>query len=95
MKKTKRLFIRNWEELSKIPNESKTHILKIDLDRCCGWLYAKNKKQYNTQLSFMRQIQNQDVYLSTHTFYNTQYKHSSKKLRACGFNVELANWDKV
>lgn len=87
-------FIRDWKELSEIPNESKTHILEVDINRCCGWLKAKNKKPYSKKKSYMRQIQNLDVYLSTHTFYGTQYKHSSKVLRACGFDVELDNWDK-
>lgn len=42
----------------------------------------------------MRNLPHQDVYLSTHTFYGNSYKHSTKLLRACGFDVELDNWDK-
>lgn len=87
-------YIKNWEELSKIPNESTTHILKVDLDSCNAWLISKDPKPYKSKLSFMRQIKHQDVYLSTHTFYGHEYKHSSKILRVCGFDVELANWDK-
>lgn len=88
------MLVKNWEELSKIPNESATHILEIDVESCNGWLIAKNPKPYKKRLSFMRQIQNQDVYLSTHTFYGLHYKYSTKILRACGFDVEIDNWDK-
>ena len=87
-------YIRNWEELSKIPNESSTHILKVEVENCCGWLRAKNPKPYTDKLSYMRQVPHLDVYLSTHTFYGHDYKHSTKVLHACGFDVELENWDK-
>jgi hypothetical protein len=89
-----RKFIKDWKELASIPNESKTHILAIDLQMGNGWLRAKNEKPYNSKKSFMRQIYHSDVYLSTHTFYGRNYKTSSKMLRACGFDVELDNWDK-
>lgn len=88
------MLIKNWEELSKIPNESATHILEVDVDGCNGWLKSKYPKSYNKKLSFMRQIKHMDVYLSTHTFYGHNYKHSTKVLKACGFNVEIDNWDK-
>ena len=89
-----RKLIRNWEELSKITNESPTHILEVNVDECNAWLISKNPKRYNKKLSFMRQIKGLDIYLSTHTFYGLNYKHSGKILRACGFDVELENWDK-
>lgn len=87
-------LVRDWEELSKISNESKTHILEIDLEKGNGWLKAKNPKPYNVKRSYMRQAQHLDHYLSTHTFYGSQYKWSTKILKACGFDVELDNWDK-
>lgn len=34
-------------------------------------------------------------YLSTHTFYGSQHKESTKMLRALGFDVEIANWDEL
>ena len=88
------MLIKNWEELSKIPNESKTHILDVNIDRGCAWLYAKNPKPYTEKLSYMRQIHHLDVYLSTHTFYGKNYKYSTKILKVCGFDVEIDNWDK-
>ena len=33
-------------------------------------------------------------YLSTHTFYGSQYKNSTEILQECGFNVIIDNWDK-
>lgn len=88
------IFIRDWDDLAALPNESPTHILEVDKERCCAWLHAKNRKDYSYKKSYMRQIQHLDVYLSTHTFYGTEYKHSQKILRACGFDVEINNWDK-
>lgn len=88
------MLIKTWEELSKIPNESKTHILEVNLEEGNAWLRSKDKKPYKDRLSFMRQIKHQDVYLSTHAFYGHNYRYSTKILKACGFDVELDNWDK-
>ena len=88
------MLIKNWEELSKIPNESKTHILKVDVKGCCGWLIAKDPKPYKKKLSYMRNLPHIGAYLSTHTFYGSNYKRSTKLLKACGFDVEIDNWDK-
>ena len=88
------MLIKDWEELSKIPNESPTHILEVDVKHGFGWLLSKDPKPYTHKLSYMRQIKHQDIYLSTHTFYGTQYQHSTKLLKACGFDVEIDNWDK-
>lgn len=88
------MLIKNWEELSKIPNESKTHRLEVDVECCCGWLISKEPKPYKKKLSYMRNLSHLDVYLSTHTFYGDNYKHSTKLLKACGFDVEIDNWDK-
>lgn len=87
-------LIHDWNELSSIPNESATHILEIDTAMCNGWLKAKEKKPYRRKLSFMRTIRYRDIYLSTHTFYGSSYKFYTKVLKACGFDVELDNWDK-
>lgn len=88
------MLIKDWEELAKIPNESTTHILEVDVERCCGWLRAKNRKPYKRKYNYMRQAYHLDHYLSTHTFYGSSYRWSTKLLRACGFDVEIDNWDK-
>lgn len=91
-----RQIIRNWEELASIPDESKTHILHVELKNGCANLYPKEEKPYNKKLSFMRNLPNQYTYLSTHTFYTkNDAKHASKILRVCGFDVELISWDTV
>ena len=33
-------------------------------------------------------------YLSTHTFYGSEHKRSTKVLQSCGFDIEIDNWDK-
>lgn len=85
-------LISTWEELKNIPQESETHILEIE--ECCGWISAKDERDYDFNKSFIEQIKNQNIYhLSTHTFYGSQYKESTELLQACGFDVEIANWD--
>lgn len=86
-------LIRNWEELDKIPKESKTHILKVDVWGGRAWLTAKNPKPYKHKYSLMRQAHYLDHYLSTHTFYEGHLKWNTKILRVCGFDVELVDWD--
>ena len=89
------MLVKDWEELDKLPNkESATHVLKVEPEKCCGWLLSKDPKPKKKNLSFMRQIKHMDIYLSTHTFYGHSYKWSNKMFRACGFDIEVDNWDK-
>jgi hypothetical protein len=76
------LLIENWADLAKVP-DSDTHRLEIDVEWCNGWIYEKNPLTKNTP----------PQYLSTHTFYGSNYLRSTRILRKCGFNVSLANWD--
>lgn len=70
-------LIFTWAELSACISE--THTLDIDLKGCNGWILPKEKgKSY---------------YLSTHTFYGSEFMNSTRALQSCGFNVVLANWD--
>lgn len=77
-------LIRNWEELSKIPNESKTHILEVDTEMCCGWLRAKNSKPYKRNSTIKV---GKNHYLSPNIFYQSNW--STNILRECGFDVEI------
>lgn len=86
-------LIKNWAELAAIPNESATHILEVNVDRGSGYLTAKNEQSYNPDEEYFKQLPHLDVYLTTHTFYESKYKFSSSILQACGFDVELENWD--
>lgn len=74
-------FIRHWADLAKVP-ESATHRLEIQVENCNGWIKCKDSDE---KLGH---------YLSTHTFYGSNYIHRTGLLRRCGFNVTLANWDK-
>lgn len=75
------LLIKDWAELAKVP-DSKTHFLEIDVDGCNGWIKSKENKE---ELGH---------YLSTHTFYGSNYQRSTYVLRRFGFNVPIDNWDK-
>lgn len=95
-------LIRNWEELSKVPANDKYKII-VDNDMCSGWIvpicdtphadmdFICNCKNVEGIVDFY----NHHVYLSTHTFYGSNYKYSTKLLQKYGFNVEIDNWDKV
>jgi hypothetical protein len=76
-------LIRGWSELAAL-GESKTHRLKIDVRNCNGWLHDKSATPGTM-----------GTYLSTHTFYGSQYEHSTSILRKAGFDVQLANWDQL
>lgn len=78
---TSRRFIRHWADLSQVP-ESAAYRLEIDVEGCNGWI--KNKRKPDAL----------GHYLSTHTFYGSNYVRSTRLLQRCGFNVTLANWDK-
>ena len=71
-------IIKNWGELSNF-DDSSTHTLDIG-DRC-GWVREKSTRKLVH-------------YLSTHTFYGSTYKSSTKALKSFGFNVEIKNCDK-
>ena len=81
-------LIRNWEELSKIPSNDKYKI-EVDLDMCNGWIKPIKETQ-ETQKEYFKH----HVYLSTHTFYGSNYEYSTKVLQSFGFDIVLDNWDK-
>lgn len=78
-------LISTWEELSKC--ESDTHVIEVDLRYGNGWVRPKDRS-----IRYEEYFKN-DCYLSTHTFYGSNYQQSTKILQACGFNVQLKNWD--
>jgi hypothetical protein len=73
-------FIRDWEELSKVP-PSDTHYILIDTG-------------YSGRVYSIADDGKRPVYLSTHTFYGKgQNLRSTELLQSFGFNVELDDWD--
>lgn len=73
-------FIRHWKDLAQVP-ESETHRLEIFVADGNGYVYKKGPED------------RWPLYLNTHTFYGRNYLQSTRRLRECGFNVTLANWD--
>lgn len=71
-------LIKSWEEL--IGLESEEYYLDIDLDGCCGYIRSKSDDDYYE-------------YLSTHTFYGSQYEYATATLQSKGFDIQLDNWD--
>jgi hypothetical protein len=75
-------YIKDWKHLAEVDPKSMSHNLKVDVKGCCGNIDGKiedEKWRYG--------------YLSTHTFYDKTHEESTGMLRACGFNVTIANWD--
>ena len=74
-------LIKTWDELKECTSE--THVLEIE--DCCGWIHPIVPSNKN--------FWKHNHYLSTHTFYGGTHKESTRLLQACGFNIEIANWD--
>lgn len=79
-------LIKSWEELDGLENES--YRIRVE-DNCSGWIEPKVETE-ETEKDFWEH----HAYLSTHTFYGSDYKHSTKVLQKFGFDVEIDNWDK-
>jgi len=77
-------LVSTWEELAAIP-PSATHRLDIEPEHCNGWIKSIEEQRGTDSDS--------GIYLSTHTFYGSNYEAMTRKLQECGFNVQLANWD--
>lgn len=70
--------IKDWADLVGMENEN--YKIEVDLRYGSGWIRPKNN-----EYEF-------GYYLSTHTFYGMNYKHSTKVLQSYGFDVELESW---
>lgn len=81
-------LIKNWEELAQVEPNDKYKIV-IDVNMCNGWI-KPIKETKETKENYFKH----HYYLSTHTFYGSNYEYSSKKLQEYGFDIELENWDK-
>lgn len=72
-------LIKNWKELSQTPVNDKYRIV-VDEEMCSGEIQTLDGEFCE--------------YLSTHTFYGSQYKYSTELLQKYGFDIEIDNWDK-
>lgn len=80
-------LIKDWYDL--IGLESENYKLTIDIATYSGWIVPKVETP-ETRKNYY----DHHMYLSTHTFYGSQYKASTEILRKFGFDVEIDNWDK-
>lgn len=80
-------LIKTWDEL--VGLESENYKIVVELRGGCGWIRPKVETEETKENYF-----NHHAYLSTHTFYGSQYKQSTKTLQKFGFDVEIDNWDK-
>lgn len=95
-------LIKTWEELSRVPSNDKYRII-VDLKLCGGWIIPTTDKptgkdddfECNCKGEMHENFFEHHVYLSTHTFYGSNYKKSTEILQRYGFDVEIDNWDKV
>ena len=71
------MLARNWKDLDGLENEN--YKIEVDLDMGCGWIRAKSPDK-------------RDLYLSTHTFYESSYLGYAELLQSRGFDVELFSW---
>lgn len=78
-------LIKDWSEL--IGLESDNYIIVSDTDYS-AWIEPKTETE-ETESDYYKH----HVYLSTHTFYESQYKASTQLLQSYGFDVELESWD--
>lgn len=80
-------LISTWDELDGL--ESEKYKVEVDKYFCNGWIVPKVETEETEENYF-----DHHVYLSTHTFYGTQYEYSTEVLQKFGFDVEIDNWDK-
>lgn len=72
--------IRDFHDLVGLENEQ--YYVKVGEDRYNGWVLSKNDPKFMW-------------YLSTHTFYGSQYQKNTKRFQELGFDIELDNWDQT
>ena len=95
-------LIKTWKELSQVPANNKYRII-VDLKLCSGWIIPITDKPTEKDDDFKCNCKDEmydnffkhHIYLSTHTFYGSNYKKSTEILQKYGFDVEIDNWDKV
>ena len=79
---------KTWEIIEKLHSEN---------DIFQGVCLSRNKGHQNALLAGLmtaKEYCEKHIYLSTHTFYGSNYKYATKMLQECGFDIEIDNWDK-
>lgn len=71
-------LIESWEELQGLKNDK--YYIDVDLEYGSANIYSFEDPSFYE-------------YLSTHTFYGSQYQYSTAALQEYGFDVQIKNWD--
>ena len=94
-------LIETWEELAKLKNDK--YKIAFDEELYNAHIIPVTDEVINKRGDFKcnctGRMADEDffkhhVYLSTHTFYGSSYKNSTKIMQEHGFDVEIDNWDK-
>lgn len=94
-------LIKTWEELAAVPANDKFKIF-VNKKLYGGWIIPVCDEMNDDEEHICNcsdEIKNEHyfknhVYLSTHTFYGSNYKRSTEILQKYGFDIEIDNWDK-
>lgn len=78
--------ISTWRELDGLKSEK--YQIEVNDDRCCGWI----NPIVETEETLGENYYDHHMYLSTHTFYESQIKYSNELMQKYGFDVELVSW---
>lgn len=80
--------ISTWHELDGLKSEN--YQIKVDKETGCGWI----NPIVETEKTLGEKYYDHHVYLSTHTFYESQIEASNKLLKKYGFDVKLVHpWE--
>ena len=79
-------LIKNWGELSRVPPNDKYMII-VNMEFGGAWIKPRMEVPNGEWFKH-------NVYLSTHTFYGSNYKRSTEIFQKFGFDIEIDNWDK-
>lgn len=92
------VYIKDWKDLENYVNDHPDNFYTIDFDRfshetlddapSSGTIRPKRENQLT-----LNDYNDHHKYLSTHTFYGSEYESSTLLLQKFGFKVILANWD--
>lgn len=94
-------LIKTWDELDNLKNDK--YQIVVNKEYCCGWIIPITDERVesysddficNCEGDIFDTYYDNHIYLSTHTFYGSQYKYSTELLQKYGFDVEIDNWDK-
>lgn len=94
-------LIKDWKELDGLSNDK--YKIIVNKKYFGGWIIPISDESTEDGEHFECNCEDENhnadffdhhVYLTTHTFYGSNYEYSTKLLQKYGFDVEIDNWDK-